>query len=106
MRRPLLDHTLPNLPPWGANSPRHRQQSAGDSRTRAPGDTSCWTLAMSQFSYGALASYRARRRAAAGRPVDSTSTTADRAIRRPSKRPSRAAADRELEGSGLSMLLT
>src|SRR5260370_24902168 len=50
---------MPNLPPWGTRDPRLGNNPvvcAG----RRPGGPVVLDMAMSQFSYGALASYRAR----------------------------------------------
>jgi 3-dehydro-L-gulonate 2-dehydrogenase len=52
-------NTLPNLPPWGASSPRLGNNPLVFAVPR-PGGHVVLDMAMSQFSYGALASYRAR----------------------------------------------
>jgi len=52
-------NTLPNLPPWGAASPRIGNNPLVVAVPRARGHV-VLDMAMSQFSYGALASYRAR----------------------------------------------
>ena len=52
-------NTLPNLPPWGAASPRIGNNPLVVAVPRASGHV-VLDMAMSQFSYGALASYRAR----------------------------------------------
>ncbi len=54
-------NTMPNLPPWGGAERVIRKQSAdhcGAARKRAP--VVLLDMAMSQFSYGALESYRKR----------------------------------------------
>ena len=52
-------NTLPNLPPWGASDPRLGNNPLVIAVPRARGHV-VLDMAMSQFSYGALASYRAR----------------------------------------------
>ena len=52
-------NTLPNLPPWGAATPRIGNNPLVVAVPRANGHV-VLDMAMSQFSYGALASYRAR----------------------------------------------
>ena len=52
-------NTLPNLPPWGASDPRVGNNPLVIAVPRADGHV-VLDMAMSQFSYGALASYRAR----------------------------------------------
>ena len=53
-------NTLPNLPPWGASDPRVGNNPLIIAVPRAAGHV-VLDMAMSQFSYGALASYRMRR---------------------------------------------
>ncbi len=52
-------NTLPNLPPWGASDPRVGNNPLVIAVPRTDGHV-VLDMAMSQFSYGALASYRAR----------------------------------------------
>lgn len=52
-------NTLPNLPPWGASVPRIGNNPLVISVPRAEGPI-VLDMAISQFSYGALASYRMR----------------------------------------------
>jgi 3-dehydro-L-gulonate 2-dehydrogenase len=52
-------NTLPNLPPWGASDPRVGNNPLVIAVPRTEGHV-VLDMAMSQFSYGALASYRAR----------------------------------------------
>ncbi|HTQ59316.1 MAG TPA: 3-dehydro-L-gulonate 2-dehydrogenase [Candidatus Solibacter sp.] len=52
-------NTLPNLPPWGASEPRIGNNPLVIAVPRAAGHV-VLDMAMSQFSYGALASYRKR----------------------------------------------
>ncbi len=52
-------NTMPNLPPWGAVSPALGNNPLVIAVPR-PGGPVVLDMAMSQFSYGALASYRAR----------------------------------------------
>ena len=52
-------NTLPNLPPWGASDPRVGNNPLIIAVPRAAGHV-VLDMAMSQFSYGALASYRMR----------------------------------------------
>ena len=52
-------NTLPNLPPWGADVPRIGNNPLVIAVPRARGHV-VLDMAMSQFSYGALAGYRAR----------------------------------------------
>jgi 3-dehydro-L-gulonate 2-dehydrogenase len=52
-------NTLPNLPPWGASNPRLGNNPLVLAVPRPDGHV-VLDMAMSQFSYGALASYRAR----------------------------------------------
>jgi 3-dehydro-L-gulonate 2-dehydrogenase len=52
-------NTLPNLPPWGASDPRVGNNPFVIAVPRVAGHV-VLDMAMSQFSYGALASYRTR----------------------------------------------
>ena len=52
-------NTLPNLPPWGASDPRVGNNPLVIAVPRPDGHV-VLDMAMSQFSYGALASYRMR----------------------------------------------
>jgi 3-dehydro-L-gulonate 2-dehydrogenase len=52
-------NTMPNLPPWGAGDPRVGNNPVVIAVPRPEGHI-VLDMAMSQFSYGALASYRAR----------------------------------------------
>jgi len=52
-------NTMPNLPPWGASDPRVGNNPLIVAVPRAKGHV-VLDMAMSQFSYGALASYRMR----------------------------------------------
>ncbi len=52
-------NTMPNLPPWGTRDPRLGNNPLVIAVPR-PGGHVVLDMAMSQFSYGALASYRAR----------------------------------------------
>lgn len=52
-------NTMPNLPPWGTSSPRIGNNPLVIAVPR-PGGHVVLDMAMSQFSYGALASYRMR----------------------------------------------
>jgi 3-dehydro-L-gulonate 2-dehydrogenase len=53
-------NTMPNLPPWGARDPRVGNNPLVIAVPRPEGHI-VLDMAMSQFSYGALASYRARK---------------------------------------------
>jgi 3-dehydro-L-gulonate 2-dehydrogenase len=96
-------NTLPNLPPWGASDPRIGNNPLIIAVPRASGHV-VLDMAMSQFSYGALASYRKR-----GEPLpveggfDSVGNlTRDPAAIEASKRPLPIG---YWKGSGLSLLL-
>ncbi len=52
-------NTMPNMPPWGADTPRIGNNPLVIAVPRARGHV-VLDMAMSQFSYGALAGYRAR----------------------------------------------
>ena len=53
-------NTMPNLPPWGATDARLGNNPLVVAVPRARGEHVVLDMAMSQFSYGALESYRAR----------------------------------------------
>jgi 3-dehydro-L-gulonate 2-dehydrogenase len=96
-------NTLPNLPPWGADSPRLGNNPLVIAVPR-PGGHIVLDMAMSQFSYGALASYRTRGEPL---PVDGGfdlqgCLTRDPSAIEASKRPLPIGC---WKGSGLSMLL-
>jgi len=96
-------NTLPNLPPWGAEEPRIGNNPLVIAVPRADGHI-VLDMALSQFSYGALASYRKRGELL---PVDGGFDAAGRLTRDPaaieaSKRPLPIGS---WKGSGLSMLL-
>jgi 3-dehydro-L-gulonate 2-dehydrogenase len=96
-------NTLPNLPPWGADSPRLGNNPLVIAVPRSGGHV-VLDMAMSQFSYGALAAYRKRGEAL---PVDGGfdlegQLTRDPAAIEASKRPLPIGC---WKGSGLSMLL-
>jgi 3-dehydro-L-gulonate 2-dehydrogenase len=96
-------NTLPNLPPWGADTPRVGNNPLVIAVPRAGGHV-VLDMAMSQFSYGALASYRKRGEPL---PVDGGfdrdgHLTRDPAAIEASKRPLPIG---YWKGSGLSMLL-
>jgi len=96
-------NTLPNLPPWGAEAPRIGNNPLVIAVPRASGHI-VLDMALSQFSYGALASYRKRGERL---PVDGGFDTAGHLTRDPaaieaSKRPLPIGS---WKGSGLSMLL-
>jgi len=96
-------NTLPNLPPWGADTPRIGNNPLVIAVPREGGHI-VLDMAMSQFSYGALASYRKRGEQL---PVDGGFDGEGRLTRDPAKIE---ASKRPLpmgywKGSGLSMLL-
>jgi 3-dehydro-L-gulonate 2-dehydrogenase len=96
-------NTLPNLPPWGADSPRVGNNPLVIAVPSSGGHV-VLDMAMSQFSYGALASYRKRGEPL---PVDGGFDSDGRLTRDPaaieaSKRPLPIG---YWKGSGLSMLL-
>jgi 3-dehydro-L-gulonate 2-dehydrogenase len=96
-------NTLPNLPPWGAEVPRIGNNPLVIAVPRAGGHI-VLDMAMSQFSYGALAAYRQRGERL---PVDGGFDAGGRLTRDPaeieaSKRPLPIGS---WKGSGLSMLL-
>jgi 3-dehydro-L-gulonate 2-dehydrogenase len=96
-------NTLPNLPPWGADVPRIGNNPLVIAVPRAGGHV-VLDMALSQFSYGALASYRQRGEQL---PVHGGFDAGGRLTRDPaaieaSKRPLPIGS---WKGSGLSMLL-
>jgi 3-dehydro-L-gulonate 2-dehydrogenase len=96
-------NTLPNLPPWGADSARLGNNPLVIAVPR-PGGHVVLDMALSQFSYGALASYRKRGEPL---PVDGGFDSDGRLTRDPSaieasKRPLPIGC---WKGSGLSLLL-
>jgi len=96
-------NTLPNLPPWGASDPRVGNNPLIIAVPRAKGHV-VLDMAMSQFSYGALASYRMRGEQL---PVEGGFDTAGKLTRDPaaielSKRPLPIG---YWKGSGLALLL-
>ena len=96
-------NTLPNLPPWGADTPRIGNNPLVIAVPRETGHV-VLDMAMSQFSYGALASYRTRGELL---PVEGGFDADGRLTRDPS---AIEASKRPLpigywKGSGLSMLL-
>lgn len=96
-------NTLPNLPPWGADSPRIGNNPLVVAVPNPSGHI-VLDIAMSQFSYGALALYRKRGESL---PVDGGFDREGRLTRDPaaieaSKRPLPIGS---WKGSGLSMLL-
>jgi 3-dehydro-L-gulonate 2-dehydrogenase len=96
-------NTLPNLPPWGAEAPRIGNNPLVIAVPRASGHI-VLDMALSQFSYGALASYRKRgERLPVDGGFDATGhLTRDPAAIEASKRPLPIGS---WKGSGLSMLL-
>ncbi len=96
-------NTLPNLPPWGASDPRVGNNPMIIAVPRAKGHV-VLDMAMSQFSYGALASYRMRGEQL---PVEGGFDVAGELTRDPaeieaSKRPLPIG---YWKGSGLSLML-
>ena len=96
-------NTLPNLPPWGSSDPRIGNNPMVIAVPRAKGHV-VLDMAMSQFSYGALASHRMR---GAPLPVDGGFDSAGQLTRDPaaievSKRPLPIG---YWKGSGLALLL-
>jgi len=96
-------NTMPNLPPWGSAEARLGNNPLVFAVPRPPGHV-VLDMAMSQFSYGALASYRERGEAL---PVDGGFDSAGRLTRDPaaieaSQRPLPAG---YWKGSGLSLVL-
>jgi 3-dehydro-L-gulonate 2-dehydrogenase len=96
-------NTCPNLPPWGASEPRVGNNPLVIAVPRASGHV-VLDMAVSQFSYGALASYRARGELL---PVEGGFDTAGRLTRVPgdienSKRPLPIG---YWKGSGLALMM-
>jgi 3-dehydro-L-gulonate 2-dehydrogenase len=96
-------NTLPNLPPWGASDPRVGNNPLIIAVPRTRGHV-VLDMAMSQFSYGALASYRKRGESL---PVEGGFDVAGRLTRDPaeieaSKRPLPIG---YWKGSGMALLL-
>jgi 3-dehydro-L-gulonate 2-dehydrogenase len=96
-------NTLANLPPWGASDPRVGNNPVIIAVPRAKGHV-VLDMAMSQFSYGALASYRMRGEQL---PVEGGFDAAGRLTRDPaaieaSKRPLPVG---YWKGSGLALML-
>ncbi len=96
-------NTLPNLPPWGATDPRVGNNPLIVAAPRASGHV-VLDMAMSQFSYGALAVYRMRGEQL---PVDGGFDSAGNLTRDPA---AIEASQRPLpigywKGSGLALLL-
>lgn len=96
-------NTLPNLPPWGASDPRVGNNPLVIAVPRADGHV-VLDMAMSQFSYGTLASYRAREELL---PVDGGFDSSGRLTRVPgeieeSQRPLPIGF---WKGSGLALML-
>jgi 3-dehydro-L-gulonate 2-dehydrogenase len=96
-------NTLPNLPPWGASDPRLGNNPLIIAVPRPRGHV-VLDMAMSQFSYGALASYRMRGESL---PVEGGFDVAGRLTRDPaeieaSKRPLPIG---YWKGSGMALLL-
>jgi 3-dehydro-L-gulonate 2-dehydrogenase len=96
-------NTLPNLPPWGAADPRVGNNPLIIAVPRAAGHV-VLDMAMSQFSYGALASYRMRgeQLPVAGGFDSAGNLTRDPATIEGSKRPLPIG---YWKGSGLSLML-
>ena len=96
-------NTLPNLPPWGATDPRVGNNPIVIAVPRPKGHV-VLDMAMSQFSYGALSSYRARGEML---PVDGGFDLEGRLTRHPA---AIEASNRPLpigfwKGSGLALML-
>jgi len=96
-------NTMPNLPPWGASDPRVGNNPVIIAVPRQNGHV-VLDMAMSQFSYGALASYRARGELL---PVDGGFDSAGKLTRDPG---AIEASGRPLpigywKGSGLALML-
>jgi len=96
-------NTLPNLPPWGSTEPKLGNNPLVIAAPR-PSGAVVLDMAMSQFSYGALAAYRSRREVL---PVDGGFDSAGNLTRDPA---AIEASGRPLpigywKGSGLAMTL-
>jgi len=96
-------NTLANVPPWGASDPRLGNNPLVIAVPR-PGGHVVLDMAISQFSYGALASYRARGESL---PVDGGYDSEGRLSRDPAaiEASSRGLPIGYWKGSGLSLLL-
>src|SRR5215831_11655279 len=96
-------NTMPNLPPWGANDPRVGNNPLVIALPRTKGHV-VLDMAMSQFSYGALASYRMRGELL---PVDGGFDTDGRLTRDPEaiEKSQRPLPVGFWKGSGLALML-
>jgi 3-dehydro-L-gulonate 2-dehydrogenase len=96
-------NTMPNLPPWGASDPRVGNNPVIIAVPRQNGHI-VLDMAMSQFSYGALASYRARGEML---PVDGGFDSAGRLTRDPGaiETSGRPLPIGYWKGSGLALML-
>lgn len=96
-------NTLPNLPPWGASDPRLGNNPLVIAVPRPQGHV-VLDMAMSQFSYGALASYRMRGEML---PVEGGFDSAGRLTRDPGaiEASNRALPIGFWKGSGLALML-
>jgi 3-dehydro-L-gulonate 2-dehydrogenase len=96
-------NTLPNLPPWGASDPRTGNNPLIIAVPRKTGHVVV-DMAVSQFSYGALASYRRRGEQL---PVDGGFDSAGNLTRDPAaiERSKRPLPIGYWKGSGLALLL-
>jgi len=96
-------NTMANLPPWGASDPRVGNNPFIIAVPRAKGHV-VLDMAMSQFSYGALASYRMRGEQL---PVEGGFDTAGRLTRDPAviEASKRALPIGYWKGSGLALML-
>ncbi len=97
-------NTLPNLPAWGATTPTLGNNPLVIAVPRPEGRHVVLDMAMSQFSYGALASYTARGKelpVPGGYDTDGNLTTDSAAI----EASKRALAIGYWKGSGLSLVL-
>ena len=96
-------NTLANLPPWGASDPRAGNNPLIIAVPRPKGHV-VLDMAMSQFSYGALAAYRMRGEQL---PVDGGFDTAGRFTRDPAaiETSKRALPIGYWKGSGLALML-
>lgn len=96
-------NTLPNLPPWGASEPRLGNNPLVIAVPRESGNV-VLDMAMSQFSYGALTSYRMRGEML---PVDGGFDSEGNLTRDPAaiEKSNRALPVGFWKGSGLSLML-
>lgn len=96
-------NTLPNLPPWGASDPRVGNNPLVIAVPRSAGHI-VLDIAMSQFSYGALASYRT---SGEQLPVDGGFDTQGRLTRDPAEieKSGRPLPIGYWKGSGLALML-